>query len=203
MWSNATRFRPASISVVIYAEGLAAGIAPFARLLGTATATATPSAPYASDAKMAVLHGFRPQLYGLSLAQRRNLQAEAQSWIVENVSLGGLRTCFDDSSTGDRITLGSLLCMQVEGGDNWLLGMARRLNRLAGGRANLVSRCSRGRRRALSCDHAAVVSRQQSPFPASGCTTAKCLASYASCYHLAASMCGKPSTAAWMAARIA
>ena len=85
--------------------------------------------------RMAVLPGF-DHSYTVFSGAAASLQAEAQSWVVENVSLGGLRTCFDDSST-DRITLGSLLCMQVEGGDNWLLGMARRFNRLAGGRANL------------------------------------------------------------------
>jgi hypothetical protein len=90
---------------------------------------------HAVKTRMAVLPGF-DHSYTVFSGASAGLQAETQSWIIENVSLGGLRTCFDESAT-DRIKLGSLLCMQVEGGENWLLGTARRFNRQAGGRANL------------------------------------------------------------------
>ena len=90
---------------------------------------------HAVKTRMAVLPGF-DHSYMVFSGASADLQTQTQSWVVENVSLGGLRTCFDESAT-DRIKLGSLLCMQVEGGENWLLGTARRFNRQAGGRANL------------------------------------------------------------------
>lgn len=85
--------------------------------------------------RMAAVHGF-DHCYAVFAGAAGHLAREAgvQHWLVENVSLGGFRACLDDSK-GERIKLGSLFSMQPEGGENWLLGVARRFNRLAGGRA--------------------------------------------------------------------
>lgn len=87
--------------------------------------------------RMAVMLGFDHSYTVFSgVAAHLDRGAAVQHWVVENVSLGGFRACFEDS--GDlRIKLGSLLCMQAEGGDNWLLGTARRFNRLPDGHASL------------------------------------------------------------------
>ncbi len=83
--------------------------------------------------RMAVLNGFDTS-YMVFSGTLPGLPTE--DWVVENVSLGGFRVCLADSPD-NRLRLGALLCLQPEGGDNWLLGVARRFNRLAGGRANL------------------------------------------------------------------
>jgi len=57
-------------------------------------------------------------------------------WLVENVSLGGLSACVGHSQEG-RVKLGALLCLQPEGGDNWLLAVVRRFSRLPGERISL------------------------------------------------------------------
>ena len=86
---------------------------------------------------MAVLAGFDHayQVFSGALGRHGSVAA-TRSWVVENVSLGGFRVCFDDPA-GNGIKLGTLLCMQPEGGENWLLGTARRFNRLGGVQANL------------------------------------------------------------------
>lgn len=92
---------------------------------------------HAVRTRMAMLPGFEHS-YKVFSGAAADLESEGavQDWLVENVSLGGLRACFDDSAN-DRIKLGTLLCLRAEGGENWLLGTARRFNRLAGARANL------------------------------------------------------------------
>jgi len=85
--------------------------------------------------RMVVVHGFDSS-HAVFAGAAGNLTEEAgvQHWLVQNVSLGGFRACVDDSR-GHQVTLGSLFSMQPEGGDNWLLGVARRYNRLARGHA--------------------------------------------------------------------
>ncbi len=85
--------------------------------------------------RMVVVHGF-DHCHAVFAGAAAHLTGEAgvQHWLVENVSLGGFRACLDDSK-GERIKLGSLFSVQPEGGENWLLGVARRFNRLAGARA--------------------------------------------------------------------
>ena len=87
--------------------------------------------------RMTVLHGFEHS-HAVFSGSRPPLPVEpdSETWLVENVSLGGFRALVDDSS-GQTLKLGELLCMQPEGGDNWLLGASRRFNRLAGERASL------------------------------------------------------------------
>jgi hypothetical protein len=91
---------------------------------------------HAVKARMAVVHGFDHSYALFSGGATPPEVARATcSWSVENVSRGGFRVCFD-AHAGERIRIGGLLCMQPEGGDNWLLGTARRFNRISG-RANL------------------------------------------------------------------
>jgi hypothetical protein len=52
----------------------------------------------------------------------------AESWVVEDVSQGGIGA--QVSLTGkDWLRVGSLVAMQPDGGSNWLLGVVRRFNR--------------------------------------------------------------------------
>lgn len=51
-----------------------------------------------------------------------------ESWVVENVSRGGFGAVLN-SMPAEWLKVGSLLAMQPEGGDNWLLGIVRRYNR--------------------------------------------------------------------------
>ncbi|HRF71485.1 MAG TPA: hypothetical protein PL117_01820 [Accumulibacter sp.] len=61
---------------------------------------------------------------------------KVESWVVENVSLGGFRAYLDDAPEL-QVKLGALLCAQPDGSGNWLLGVARRFNRIGGRRASL------------------------------------------------------------------
>ena len=54
--------------------------------------------------------------------------AAFESWIVDNVSVGGFGALVPHVS-GDWLRIGCLLALQPEGGDNWLIGVIRRLSR--------------------------------------------------------------------------
>lgn len=51
-----------------------------------------------------------------------------ESWIVENVSLGGFGAIVPQVR-GDWLKIGCLVALRPEGGDNWLIGAVRRLSR--------------------------------------------------------------------------
>lgn len=55
-------------------------------------------------------------------------EAATESWIADNVSLGGFGAQVTNIR-GDWLRVGALLAMQPEGGDNWLLGVVRRYGR--------------------------------------------------------------------------
>ncbi len=78
--------------------------------------------------RMAVLQGFDDcfTLFSGDVARFGKEQA-AESWVVENVSLGGFRASVE--TTGDWLRVGALLGLQPEGGENWLLGIVRRYNK--------------------------------------------------------------------------
>ncbi|MDR1662654.1 MAG: hypothetical protein LBR95_09605 [Azoarcus sp.] len=80
---------------------------------------------HAVKTRMAVLQGFDNSLavFACKVA-RLGVEQSAESWVVDNVSLGGFRAGTD--TAGDWLTIGSLLCLQPEGGDNWVLGVVRR-----------------------------------------------------------------------------
>jgi len=54
--------------------------------------------------------------------------ASTETWIVENVSAGGFGAGIPEIK-GDWLKIGCLLGLQPEGGDNWVLGVIRRLQR--------------------------------------------------------------------------
>jgi hypothetical protein len=51
-----------------------------------------------------------------------------ESWVVQNVSAGGFGAV-TPQVTGDWLQIGSLVGLQPSGGDNWLVGIVRRLSR--------------------------------------------------------------------------
>jgi hypothetical protein len=53
----------------------------------------------------------------------------AESWIVDNVSAGGIGAVVSQVK-GDWLRVGALLAMQPDGGANWVVGIVRRLNRV-------------------------------------------------------------------------
>lgn len=76
--------------------------------------------------RMSVLNGLVNAYVAFSGAfGQRPRGLEAESWVVENVSRGGFGARFD-SLPGEWLRIGTLLAMQPEGGDNWLLGCVRR-----------------------------------------------------------------------------
>ena len=60
----------------------------------------------------------------------------AESWVVENVSLGGFGAAIENLR-GDWLKVGSLISMQPEGGENWVLGMVRRFSKESESEANV------------------------------------------------------------------
>lgn len=79
--------------------------------------------------RIAVLQGFDDcfTVFAGNVA-RLGKERTAESWIVENVSLGGFSATVDEL-VGDWLKIGALLCMQPEGGENWVLGVLRRYNK--------------------------------------------------------------------------
>jgi hypothetical protein len=80
---------------------------------------------HAVKTRLAVLQGFDSSLavFAGNVA-RLGIERSAESWVVENVSQGGFRA--GTGEAGDWLKVGSLLCMQPEGGSNWILGVVRR-----------------------------------------------------------------------------
>ena len=80
---------------------------------------------HAVKTRLSVLQGFDNSLavFAGNVA-RLGVERLAESWVVEDVSLGGFRAGAEGA--GDGLRIGSLLCLQPEGGDNWVLGVVRR-----------------------------------------------------------------------------
>ena len=85
-------------------------------------------------ARVAVLQGFDDcfTVFAGDVA-RLGKERSAESWVVENVSLGGFGVGVDDLGGGfggefggDALKIGTLLGLQPEGGENWVLGVLRR-----------------------------------------------------------------------------
>ena len=78
--------------------------------------------------RMAVIQGFDDcfTLFSGSVA-RLGKERTAESWIVENVSLGGFRARVE--TLGEWLKIGVLLGMQPERGENWVLGVVRRCSK--------------------------------------------------------------------------
>ncbi len=76
---------------------------------------------------LTVVHGFAPAYQRLSGAVAA---ASEESWLVEDVSLGGLGAQVP-VARNNRIRIGALIGMQPGGGENWLIGIVRRYARSA------------------------------------------------------------------------
>jgi hypothetical protein len=79
--------------------------------------------------RLSVLHGFDDSftVFAGDVA-RTGKERAAESWVVENVSLGGFGAAIDELD-GDWLKVGSLISMQPEGGSNWVLGAVRRFSK--------------------------------------------------------------------------
>ena len=83
--------------------------------------------------RLAITHGFDGVVEALGGAGGGSLDFDAkggsaESWIVDNVSAGGIGALVPQMK-GDWLRVGSLLAMQPDGGANWVVGMVRRVNR--------------------------------------------------------------------------
>lgn len=84
---------------------------------------------HAVKTRLAVLHGFDDcfTVFAGEVA-RLGKERQAESWVVENVSLGGFSAGIENLKV-EWLKVGSLLSIQPEGGANWVLGVIRRFNR--------------------------------------------------------------------------
>ena len=77
--------------------------------------------------RLNVVHGYDGVLAVLGAAPGQD-NSGAETWIVENVSAGGFGAGIPEVK-GEWLQIGCLLGLQPEGGDNWVLGVIRRLQR--------------------------------------------------------------------------
>lgn len=84
---------------------------------------------HAVKTRLSVAHGYDGVLGALGAGQSLDFEnTNAESWIVENVSAGGFGAVVPQLK-GDWLRVGVLLALQPEGGNNWLLGLVRRVNK--------------------------------------------------------------------------
>lgn len=76
--------------------------------------------------RLSVVHGLHVVHH--SLSGRTGAADNAEAWLVDDVSLGGMGAVVP-ITRNDWIRIGALVGMQPEGGDNWLLGVIRRYTR--------------------------------------------------------------------------
>ena len=80
----------------------------------------------AVKSRLNVVHGFDGVLG--AFGDGPGEAGDTESWIVENVSAGGFGVGIPEIK-GEWLKIGSLLGLQPEGGDTWVLGVIRRLQR--------------------------------------------------------------------------
>jgi len=87
---------------------------------------------HAVKSRLAIAHGFDGVVEALGAAGGGSLDFDAtrgaESWIVDNVSAGGIGAVVPQMK-GDWLRVGTLLAMQPDGGANWVVGMVRRVSR--------------------------------------------------------------------------
>jgi hypothetical protein len=86
--------------------------------------------------RLSIVHGYPALLAALGGAGSEPGAQEAENWIVENVSTGGFGAIIPQRK-GDWLKIGMLLGMQPEGGNNWVVGMIRRVGRTSGQEARV------------------------------------------------------------------
>jgi hypothetical protein len=80
--------------------------------------------------RLSVSHGLNGLLGVLGASASLDFEAGAvESWIVENVSAGGFGAVVQQLK-GDWLKVGALVVMQPEGGNNWVAGIIRRINKV-------------------------------------------------------------------------
>ena len=62
--------------------------------------------------------------------------SSAETWVIENVSAGGFGALVPQGK-GDALRVGALVAIQPEGGNNWVVGMIRRVSRSSGQQARV------------------------------------------------------------------
>ena len=78
--------------------------------------------------RLKVTHGFDGVIEALVPEKSLDFDDSViESWIVENVSAGGFGAAIPQIK-GDWLRIGALVGLQPEGGDNWLIGVIRRLS---------------------------------------------------------------------------
>ena len=81
--------------------------------------------------RLTVAHGFDGVLEALGGREVLDFDMPAaESWIVENVSAGGFGALVPQMKN-DWLRVGTLLALQPDGGDNWVVGMVRRVARVS------------------------------------------------------------------------
>jgi len=81
--------------------------------------------------RLSIAHGFDGVIEVLGGAASLDFDAKgsgAESWIVDNVSAGGIGAVIPQMK-GDWLRVGTLLAMQPDGGANWVAGVVRRVSR--------------------------------------------------------------------------
>ena len=92
---------------------------------------------HAVKSRLSVAHGYAGVLSVLGDGDSLDFDNQnSESWIVENVSAGGCGAGVPQLK-GDWLRVGALLALQPEGGTNWVLGLIRRVNKLAGQQARV------------------------------------------------------------------
>lgn len=84
---------------------------------------------HAVKTRIAVVHGFASVLAAFGGGGSLSFSAEgAESWVVENVSAGGFGAVVPQLK-GDWLRVGALIALQPEGGNNWVMGVVRRVRK--------------------------------------------------------------------------
>jgi hypothetical protein len=81
--------------------------------------------------RLSIVHGFAT-LGGVLQAATAwaDSATQPENWIVDNVSAGGFGAVVPQAK-GDWLKLGALIAMQPDGGNNWIVGMIRRVTRIS------------------------------------------------------------------------
>lgn len=92
---------------------------------------------HAVKSRLSVAYGFDGLLGVLGQSESLDLESNTvESWIVENVSTGGFGAVVQQLK-GDWLKVGALIAMQPEGGNNWVAGIVRRVNKVGTAQARV------------------------------------------------------------------
>jgi hypothetical protein len=95
------------------------------------------AARHAVKSRLSVTYGYEGVLGVLGGSDSLDFDSQrTESWIVENVSAGGFGAVVPQLK-GDWLRVGALLALQPDGGNNWVLGVIRRVNKTANQQARV------------------------------------------------------------------